>query len=196
MFSPTVISSIPEKTVIYSAVTAYKWMCALFGISFGYVSRRVLDKIRPTYVGWTGNKDRHNHSRYKLDLYDGANRFETGSLNWVGLKGLEQSARLYLPLGSEDVEGYILHLTDYLYQRVAELRDVGLVGPFPEKKRSGIAFLTVPAKWELTDTVMREKGLRVDAASESTIRVALHYYNNTDDIDRLIEFLKSLQDAN
>ncbi len=147
-------------------------------------------------MGWTGNKDRHNHSRYKLNLYDGANRFETGSLNWVGLKGLEQSAKLYLSLGSKDVEAYILHLTDYLYQRVAELREVGLVGPFPEKNRSGITFLTVPAKWGLTDTVMREKGLCVHAASESTLRVALHYYNNTDDIDKMIEFLKSLQDAN
>lgn len=175
----------------FLVATTYKWLSGIFGVSFAYVSKRIIDKIQPTYVGWTGNKERHNHSRYKLDLDDGANRFETGSLNWVGLKGIEQSMQIYLELGKGDVEQYILDLTDYLYEKVGELEEVGLIGPFPLKNRSGITYLTFPKEWELNDKVLSENGIRVHVASDTTMRVALHFYNNKADIDKLLSFLET-----
>lgn len=183
-----------KKThVDFLAATSYKWLSGAFGVAFAYVSKRVIDKIQPTFVGWTGNKDRHNHSRYKLDLAEGANRFETGSLNWIGLKGIEQSMQIYLELGKDDVEEYILSLTNYLYQKVGELKDVGLVGPFPKKNRSGITYITFPQEWKLDDRIMKENGIRVHVTNETTIRVALHFYNNRADVDKLISFLESKQ---
>lgn len=179
--------------VDFLIATTYKWLSGAFGISFAYVSKRILDKIHPTFVGWTGNKDRHNHSRYKLDFADGANRFETGSLNWIGLKGIDQSMQLYLALGKDDVEEYILSLTDYLYEKVQGLRDVGLVGPFPKENRSGITYITFPEEWKLNDRMMRENGIRVHVASPTTFRASVHYYNNKTDIDKLVSFLESKQ---
>jgi Selenocysteine lyase len=173
--------------------TSYKWISGPFGAAVGYCSRRVLHKIHPTYVGWTGNKDRNNHSRYKLALMDAACRFETGSLNWIGLKGIEQSMKLYLELGKQDVEDYILGLTQYLYDRTHELNAVKLVGPFLEKNRSGIVFLTFPEEWKLSDREVQEAGIRLHVATPSSMRVSLHYYNNREDVDKLIDYLKSLE---
>lgn len=184
---------VKETPVDFLAATTYKWISGAFGIAFGYVSKRTLEKIKPAYVGWTGNKDRQNHSKYNLNLSDGANRFETGSLNWIGLKGIEQSMEIYLEMGKKDVEEYILSLTDYLYEKVEELKEVSLVGPFPRKNRSSITYIAFPDKWKLNDILLRENGIRAHVTSEATIRISLHYYNNRADIDKLILFLKSYE---
>ncbi len=184
---------VKENPVDFLVATSYKWISGIFGISFGYASKKILDKIRPTYVGWTGNKDRHNHSRYLLDLSDGANRFETGSLNWVGLKGLEPAIDMYLELGKDDVRDYILELTKYLHEKVSKLNEVGVVGPFPEKNLSCITYITFPDTWKLDDFILRENGIRAHVASSKTMRISLHYYNNFDDIDKLIDFMKTYE---
>jgi cysteine desulfurase/selenocysteine lyase len=185
---------VEETPVDFMAATTYKWLSGAFGIAFGYVSRRVIDRIRITYMGWVGNKDRHNHSRYLLDPQEGAARFETGSLNWIGLKGIEQSAKLYLKLGKDQVNDYILSLTKYLMRSAEGLGSVDIVGPFPEENLSGITYLTFPEKWGLTDESMRGNGIRVHVASPTSMRVSLHYYNNEEDVDKLMDFLKSCEE--
>ena len=184
---------VKESHIDFLAVSSYKWLSGVFGVGFSYVSSRVLDKISPKYVGWTGNKDRLNNSDYKLDLSDDANRFETGSLNWVGLRGLEQSLNIYLELGKDDIEEYILSLVDYLYEKIAVSKKLRPVGPFPEENRSGIVYIKLPKKWELNDKILRENGIRAHATNNSTIRVGIHFFNNKEDIDWLIEFLESMQ---
>jgi selenocysteine lyase/cysteine desulfurase len=182
---------VKETHIDFLAVSSYKWLSGVFGVGFSYVSSRILDKISPKYVGWTGNKDRLNNSDYKLDLSDDANRFETGSLNWVGLRGLEQSLNIYLELGGDDVEEYILSLVDYLYEKVAESNVLSLVGPFPKEQRSGIVYIKYPSEWELNDKILRENGMRAHTTNNATMRVGIHFFNNKEDIDKLIAFLES-----
>ncbi|MEE3362454.1 MAG: aminotransferase class V-fold PLP-dependent enzyme [Anaerovoracaceae bacterium] len=184
---------VKETPVDFMFITTYKWSLGLFGISYAYVSRDVLDDIRPVAVGWTGNKDKHNHSRYLLDFLDGARRFELGGLNWAGLTELEQSMKLYLSLGKEDVENYILGLTEYLYEKVDGLRDIEVVGPFPEKNRSGIVFLRLPEGSGIDEKALRRKGVSVHTPYETQMRVSMHYYNNRADIDRLTDALREYE---
>ena len=182
---------VKETPVDFMAAASYKWMGGLFGVGFGYVSKRVLDKVHPAYVGWTGVKDRKPPADFGLTLSPNANKFETGSPNWVGIRGMEQSMQIYLELGADDVEEHILTLVDYLYQQIASLDRVGIVGSFAPENRSGIVYLTIPEEWGITDEIMKEHGIRAHAAGGSSIRVALHFYNNKEDVDRLVEFLKT-----
>ena len=182
---------VKKMHVDYLAASSYKWLNNVFGVGFGYVSKRVLEKTKPAFVGWVGNKDRSNHSRYNLNLSDGANRFETGSVNWIGLKGMEQSIKTYLELGKKDVEEYILGLTAYLYEKVQANPALGIIGPFPEANRSGITYVKFPGEWGLDDTILRENGIRAHVADKGLVRISLHYFNNRNDIDRLVEFMGS-----
>ncbi|MDY0257223.1 aminotransferase class V-fold PLP-dependent enzyme [Gudongella oleilytica] len=181
-----------EMHIDFLAVSSYKWLGGVFGVGFSYVSNRILDKISPKYVGWTGNKNRTDHSRYNLDLSDGANRFETGSLNWAGLRGLEESLNIYLELGKDDVEEYILSLVDYLYEKVSGSKVLSLVGPFPRERRSGIVYIKFPIEWKLNDRILRENGIRAHATNSGTIRVGIHFFNNKEDIDKFVNYLESL----
>jgi len=182
---------VKKMHIDYLAASSYKWLNNVFGVGFGYVSKRVLEKTKPAFVGWVGNKDRSNHSRYNLDLSDGANRFETGSVNWIGLKGMEQSIKAYLELGKKDVEEYILGLTAYLYEKIQANPALGMIGPFPEANRSGITYIRFPEEWGLDDAVLRKNGIRAHVADKGLVRISLHYFNNRSDIDRLLDFMGS-----
>lgn len=187
---------VKETPVDFMAAASYKWLGGLFGVGFGYVSKRVLDKVHPAYVGWTGVKDRRPASDFTLTLSPTASKFETGSPNWVGIRGMEQSMQIYLELGADDVQEHILSLVDYLYQQAASLNKVGIIGNFAPENRSGIVYLTIPAEWGITDELMKENGIRAHAASGpagASIRVALHFYNNKEDVDKFIAYLKSFE---
>ncbi len=180
---------VKDTNIDFLAVSTYKWLGGVFGVSFAFVSKRVLNELCPTYVGWTGNKNRLDHSKLNFDLSDGANRFETGSLNWIGLKGISEAMKIYLELGKNDVENYILSLTEYLYKRIEESDKLGLVGPFPKLNRSQVVYIRYPEDLRLNDRVLRENGIRAHVAAGNTMRVSMHFYNNESDIDKLISFL-------
>ena len=181
---------VQETPIDFMVSSTFKWLGGPFGFGFGYVSKRVLDKIDPVYVGWTGNKKRFDHSQYVLDLSDGANKFESGMLQWESMRGLEEAIKLYMELGRDDVEAYILSLVDYLYEQLESVEQVSVLGNFEKKYRSGIVYINFPAHWELNNDIMAAHGIRANR-SGNAIRTALHYYNNKADIDKLVAFLKS-----
>ncbi len=180
---------VQAMNIDFLAVSSYKWLNNVFGIGFGYVGRNLMRKIKQQYAGWVGNKNRFDHSRIDFDLSDSAKRYEMGGLNWVGIRGMAESLKTYLALGKKDAEKYILELTGYLYSKAEESGHIGVVGPFPEANRSGISYLTYPKEWKLDDGILRKNGIRAHVASHNTIRVSVHFYNNSRDVDELFKFL-------
>lgn len=181
---------VQETPIDFMVSSTFKWLGGPFGFGFGYVSKRVLDKVDPVYVGWTGNKNRFDHSQYVLSLRDDAGKFESGMLQWESMRGLEEAVKLYMELGRDDVEEYILSLVDYLYEQLESVEQVSVLGNFEKKYRSGIVYINFPAHWELDNEIMAAHGIRANR-SGNAIRTALHYYNNKADVDKLVAFLKS-----
>lgn len=120
-----------------------------------------------------------------------ASRFENGGLPAIGLYGLHETVKTYMRLGGRDIEDYILDLTDYLYSEVQKLDGFSIFCPHQRAYRSGLVSLKLPAGLGLTEGLIREAGIRAKLQGQDRMRVALHYYNNTRDIDRLMEYLKS-----
>jgi selenocysteine lyase/cysteine desulfurase len=48
----------------------------------------------------------------------------------------------------------------------------------------------MPAEWGMSDDILEANGIRAHMAG-TAVRVALHYFNNKADVDRLITFLKN-----
>ena len=180
---------VQETPIDFMVSSTFKWLGGPFGFGFGYVSKRVLDKVDPVYVGWTGNKNRFDHGQYVLSLRDDAGKFESGMLQWESMRGLEESVKLYMSLGRDDVEEHILSLVDYLYEQLESVEHVSIMGNFEKKYRSGIVYINFPAHWELDNEIMANNGIRANR-SGNAIRTALHYYNNKADVDKLVAFLK------
>jgi len=183
--------NVDKMNIDFLAVSSYKWLNNLLGIGFGYINRNLIGKIDQKYMGWVGTPDRMDYSRTKLEYNKGAQRYELGGLNWIGLRGLETAIKIYLDLGKKEVEEYILGLTEYIYKKVEETPEIGIMGPYPKENRSGISFITFPKSWRLNDKILYENKIRAHVSGENLIRVGVHFYNNKEDIDRLFEFLKN-----
>ena len=181
---------VKETPVDCIVTSSFKWLGCEYGIGIGYVSKRVMDKVHPVYVGWVGNQNRMDHSKYVLNLAETAAKYETAIPNWVGLKGLEQGMQIYLELGIDDVHAYIMELVDYLYTEVAKVEHISILGDFAPENRSSIAYIDMPAEWGMNDDILEANGIRAHM-SGTAVRVALHYFNNKADVDRLVTFLKN-----
>lgn len=177
----------------FLAASTYKWMNNVFGLGIGYMSEELLESITPQIVGWVGTSSRTGDFNKKtLSYHTGAQRFETGGLNWLGIAGLEKSIENYLDLGKKDVENYILDLVEYLYQELHNVILFDVQERFPLENRSNIVYIEFPESLDLKEGFFRENDIRVHIA-KNTMRIGLHFYNNKNDIDILIDFLKNIK---
>jgi cysteine desulfurase/selenocysteine lyase len=101
------------------AADAHKYLLGPEGIALLFVSDRVIDRIKPTVVGWTSVKNYEQHLDYDLTYRDGALRFECGTLNSAGVYGLGAAIDLFLEVGPENVEAYLVGLSGDLAEQLA-----------------------------------------------------------------------------
>lgn len=180
---------VKECNIDMLSFSSYKWPCCPFGIGVFYCSAHLLEKSEPPHVGWFGMRDRYDTGtlHYPLDLSVTAGRFEGGSPDFSGVFALEAAAKLYLDLGAEWVEERILDLNEYLIESMLR-EDIRIMGPFPGKNRSGILFALLPEDERLSCSLEEHK-VQV-YLSHGKCRIATHYFNTRNDIDRLLGAIK------
>jgi len=169
------------------AVGGHKWLLAPEGCGCLYVSQRVVDTVQTLLLGWKSVTDADTYLPYHFDVRPDAVKFEPGSPSHLGTHALGAALDLLLEIGPDHIERRILELTDRL---AAGLRARGaeVVSPWGEGERSGIVVFrcgddpnSVCAALNAAGFVVRVRG--------GGIRVAPHFYNNEDDIDRLLAAL-------
>ena len=74
-----------ETPVDALAAGGAKWLMWPMGTGFLYLSPKMLDAVQPAHAGWLGVQDAWNFRDYELKFLDTAERFEGGTLNWMGL---------------------------------------------------------------------------------------------------------------
>ena len=176
----------------FLVTSIYKWLQGPLGLGFAYIHRPLLDSLRQADMGWTNVRDRRHIRDDCLDISTDANRFEYGGISFVAMAGLKKILDAYLRLGAEDIQKYILSLADYAYDRASRLRQVRVLGNFEPAHRSGIVTLLYPEDWPITPEYLYARCLGAMPQGKGNCRIAMHYYNNTDDLDRFFAMLEEL----
>lgn len=170
------------------AADAHKYLLGPEGVALFYVSDRVIDRIRPSVVGWTSVKDYERYLDYDLDYRDGALRFECGTLNTVGVYGLGAAIDLFLETGPEKIEEYLLGLSDYLAGRL-ESKGYEITG----SARPGETSAIVTCKHEKHSPGNLYRLLRgrniITAPRVKRLRISPHFYNLREEVDALVDAL-------
>lgn len=185
---------VEEMQIDFLTTSAYKWLQGCLGLGFAYIHRPLLDTLRQTDMGWTNVRDRRNIRDDCLDLSTDANRFEYGGISFVALAGLKKVLDAYLRLGGADIQERILSLTQRAYDRAAELKHVQILGDFPPERRSGIAVVLFPEHWPITPDYLYAHALSAMPLGKGRCRIAMHYYNSFDDVDRFFDMLRELDE--
>ena len=178
--------------VDFLAADGHKWMLGPEGMGAAMIRRRHLETLRCGNVGWNSVQNSFNYSDPQMQLRNSAVRFEPGSPNMPGAAALRASLDVFHAVrdhhGGHAIEDRILDLAGELDDR---LKAAGFPTrtPAERKHRSGIVTFEVPGQDPAkVRSHLIESGCVVSCRGGG-VRVAVHAYNNADDIDRLMRAL-------
>ncbi|MDH3224177.1 MAG: aminotransferase class V-fold PLP-dependent enzyme [Gemmatimonadota bacterium] len=163
-----------------------KFLMGIPGIAFLWVRPGLADGLRPAVTGWFGREDPFAFDATRLDWGAGARRLDLGTppileayvaragMGWLRELGLDAIGAWTSLLGQRCVEG-------------AVDRGLRVLGP------------TDPALKAPTTAILCEKSREVESALRTVnviasargpvIRLAPHFYNSVEDIDRALDAL-------
>ncbi len=161
--------------------SCYKWTTAGYGIAPLYVRKEILESRSLPLVGWRSARVPYDLVSNRLDLTSEARGLELGHMPFAGVFALGGALRLLEEIGLDNIEARVQDLTEELHARMANV-GLTLLSPRERERRSGITVLEVPEPESVTRR-LRERNIFV-AARRRGLRVALHFYNDHDDIER------------
>jgi selenocysteine lyase/cysteine desulfurase len=165
--------------------SAHKWLLGPEGIGLLYISDRVLERFRPTRSGWRSMRDQINWTEFRVDLNEGAQRFESGTLNAYGITAMGASLEIILEAGPKQVERRVLDLAERAAVGLAE-RGFRLISSREPGETSGIVTAVHP-QHAPEDLVQRLAEQKVGVAARAgRLRVSPHFYNTEEEIDRML----------
>ena len=182
---------LPAEFVDAACLASHKLLCAPEGCGIIYLSDRARDMVEPTMVGWISVET-------PWDFADRAQPFKPNALAWESgtgasalFYGLEQSLKLLTETGLGKIAAYLDELTDYLCERIAGKNYDIISSRAPGEKsaivcvkhRNGLHSSEIAERLEKEKIIVSPRGDR--------LRIAPHFYNNREDVDRLIEMLPS-----
>lgn len=176
------------------AADGHKYLLGPEGAALLYVSDRVIERVKPTVVGWFSMEDyerfSHQAADYTLNYRKGAMRFECGSLNTVGVYGLGAAIDLFLEVGPNLIEEHVLALSDYLADGLTE-KGYRLAGSRISGETSAIVACT-HEKHSASNLyrLLRSKNI-ITAPRVGRLRISPHFYNTREELDNLIDELPS-----
>jgi selenocysteine lyase/cysteine desulfurase len=176
------------------AADAHKYLLGPEGVALLFVSDRVIEKVKPTVVGWTTVKAyeqfSHGSLEYALNYREGALRFECGTLNTAGVYGIGAAIDLLLEVGPEKIEAHLLGLSDYLAERLAA-KGYEVTGS--RRKGETSAIVTCTHRKHTPGALyhqLRSKNI-MTAPRMGRLRISPHFYNIREEADALIDALPS-----
>lgn len=151
------------------------------------VSDRAIDPRLRTYM----NLDLYNNGLSKT-----AERFSQSPHSAEAIAGVLAALKYINNLGIKNIESRILKLTDYLIDGLHEI-GVKVTSPLEKVHRSGIVAYqpkgrSASADWKAL-TALRKANIVVSlrySGGQGGIRTGVHYFNNEEDIDKLLEVQK------
>jgi selenocysteine lyase/cysteine desulfurase len=178
----------PEKLHVAAlASSGWKWLLGPMGTGLLYTSEALRQKLEPVQVGAETMRQGVDYLNHSWDPLPTAKRFEY-STSPISLAAALAACltELHLRYGVEAIRREIFRLQDIFLARLDRDRFQALV--FPEAHRSPILSLTGPVESRaLARALRREKVVCTERGGY--LRVAPHFYNTDEEMERVAELL-------
>lgn len=192
----------PASGVHFLAADAHKWLAGPEGAALFYAHPDALPRLTPRVVGWMSVANWADHAAaarlaaapaQPLPWQPDASRFECGTLNTLGLRGLAAAVDLLLETGPGAIAAQILARTRQLASGLRE-RGAEILGPRAdpggeEAACSGIVSFRLPAMpGPPLLARLRARGICC-AERQGYIRCSPHFYNSPEEITQFLAAL-------
>ena len=174
-------------------------MCGPTGVGVLYGKEELLKDIKPIIFGGGMNADfSHDGTRIYKTMPD---RLEAGTPNVAGVIGFGYVLKYLMNIGLTNIHKFELELKEYLIKRLKEIKEVTI---YNEHSQSGIVTINYEGIFPQDLAIYLDKYnicvragnhcakiLKDEIHIKNTCRISLYFYNNKEEIDRLIEVLKN-----
>jgi selenocysteine lyase/cysteine desulfurase len=185
--------NVKDFDIDFMVADGHKWILSSFGVGAIYVKKEYLEnfnEFKPPFYSQLGQKHREIFDNMKVNMSNTASRFELGSPHFPNILGLKAAIEYVSEIGIMNIEKRILSLTDYLVEKLQKL-NLQILSPLEDEKyRSGIIIFKTDYAQQIVRKLEKER-IIVSARGEG-IRVSPHFYNNEEDIDKLISALRDI----
>lgn len=180
---------LPAQFVDAACGASHKWLCAPEGCGIIYLSDRARERVKPTFVGWISVEEPWDFENREQEFKPTALAWESGTGSAALFYGLEQSLKLLHDTGAENIERYLAGLTDHFCDSLAG-KNYEIISSRKADEKSAIVCIKhlggltsnqIAAQLEENKIIVSPRGDR--------LRIAPHFYNDHEDINRLVDCL-------
>lgn len=164
-----------------------KFLLGIPGAGFLYARKDIFDDLEPTAVSWFSQRDPFLFGPEDLDYRDDAKRFEMGTWSVVSMYAARAGMRLIMRVGVDSIWRRIMKTRNYF---VEEVEDAGFQMFSPDLEKIGpTVSLFFGQDSSTVERRLRSKRVIVSARGPG-VRFAHHFFNNREQVDRVVEILR------
>lgn len=178
---------VKKDHIDFLSADGHKWMLSVEGLGGFYISKEVVDRIRPVTMGWGNVVNAANFMDYDLTLKEDAKKFEEGTPNTMSIYAFGAALDLLLEVGVHNIEKRVMHLGDCI---ITELNRRGIKiysSTFSEERSGNISF-TLDKDVDPLYSYMMENKVKL-TVRDGLVRFSPHFYNNEDEILKVFDLL-------
>ncbi len=167
-----------------------KWMLGQQGLSFIYISEKLQEQLKQSYLGWLSVNGAWDFLNYKIDLKDSADRYQGGTLNTIGIISLNSALEVFFEFGFDEIEKTIVDNTRYFTEKLKSIGIAPFQANYEQENLAGITSFKMDDAQRIFDELSKRKihfSLRA-----GLLRFSPHFYNTKKEIDIVVDELKKL----
>jgi kynureninase len=167
-----------------------KWLCGGPGAGYLYVRPDLAPSLTPAFVGWAAHESPFEFATGAIRHAAAPERFQSGTPNVPSLSSARAGYEIVAAIGVAAIRERSLALTRRLMDgaRAAGFR---LNTPDADRERGGSVVVDAPDGAAVADELIR-RGVIVDHRPGAGIRMAPHFYNTEEEIDRAVAALTEI----
>ncbi|GAB4243411.1 MAG: aminotransferase class V-fold PLP-dependent enzyme [Candidatus Methylacidiphilales bacterium] len=181
----------------FISADSHKWLLGPVGAGIIYVNENRFDQLRPILLGSWNVQSPDFIAQDQIEFYEGARRYEPGTLNLPGIFAMQASMELLLEAGLPTIASRLLHLRQLL---IEQLEPLGYQSVLPRHlsdfHSSGIVTFRLPRSLNAEAMACRLRdqhatvSWRKNRQGETFLRLSPHFYNTPDDVHAIADLLK------
>ncbi len=180
---------LPGQFVDIASGASHKWLCAPEGCGILYISDRARERVEPSFVGWISVATPWDFGDRTQPLKPNALAWESGTGASSLFYGLEASLTLLKETGLDRIEKHLGSLSDELCERLAA-KEYEIVSSREAGEKSAIVCIRHRSGLDCNSIAERLIAENIVVSPRNDVlRIAPHFFNNSGDIERLIEAL-------
>jgi cysteine desulfurase/selenocysteine lyase len=162
-------------------------MLSVEGLGGFYISKGVVDRIRPVKMGWGNVVNAANFMDYDFTLKKDAKKFEEGTLNTMSIHAFGAALDLLLEVGIDNIEKHVIILGSRIITELHR-RDIKIYSSTLLEERSGNISFTLDKDVGPLYSYMLKNKVKL-TVRDGLVRFSPHFYNNEDEILKVFDLL-------